>query len=77
VFSSLKRRANLVTTELRKMKNITVNDVEGAMYAFPKVKFTPKAIEAAGKQPADQFYCLEVLNNTGIALVPGSGFKQR
>ena len=24
----------------------------------------------------DLFYCLEVLKNTGIALVPGSGFKQ-
>lgn len=26
---------------------------------------------------ADLFYCLEVLKNTGIVLVPGSGFKQR
>lgn len=25
----------------------------------------------------DLFYCLEVLKNTGIVLVPGSGFQQR
>lgn len=36
-----------------------------------------KAIEAANGQAPDLFYCLEVLKNTGIALVPGSGFKQR
>ena len=59
------------------MKNIETNEVEGAMYAFPSVKFSKKAIEAAGKQSVDLFYCLEVLKNTGIALVPGSGFRQR
>lgn len=47
------------------------------MYAFPQVKFSQKAIEAAGNQPVDLFYCLEVLKNTGIALVPGSGFRQK
>jgi alanine transaminase len=77
VYNSLKRRAKLVTEGLRKMRNVTVNDVEGAMYAFPRITFSRKAIEAAGQQSVDQFYCLEMLKNTGIALVPGSGFKQR
>lgn len=77
LFNSLKIRAQSVTTALRSMKNIETNEVEGAMYAFPSVKFSKKAIEAAGKQPVDLFYCLEVLKNTGIALVPGSGFRQR
>lgn len=31
---------------------------------------------ASGGKP-DLFYCMEVLKNTGIVLVPGSGFKQR
>lgn len=73
----MKKRAGLVTQALRTMRNVTTNEVEGAMYAFPQVKFSPKAIEAAGKQAPDLFYCLEVLKNTGIALVPGSGFRQR
>jgi hypothetical protein len=29
------------------MTNITCNEVEGAMYAFPNIKFSKKAIEAA------------------------------
>ncbi len=49
------------------------------MYAFPQIKFSKKAIQAAESQgqAPDLFYCLQVLKNTGIALVPGSGFKQR
>ena len=46
------------------------------MYAFPSIKFSQKVIEASGGQP-DVFYCMEVLKNTGVVLVPGSGFKQR
>jgi alanine transaminase len=77
LFNSLKQRAQLVTSALRSMKNITCNEVEGAMYAFPQIKFSQKAVEAAGKQAPDLFYCLEVLKNIGIALVPGSGFRQQ
>ena len=77
LFESLRKRADLVTKALRSMKNITTNDVEGSMYAFPQIKFSQKAIQAAGNQSPDLFYCLEVLKNTGIALVPGSGFKQK
>ena len=46
------------------------------MYAFPSIVFSKKAIEASNGKP-DMFYCMEVLNHTGIVLVPGSGFKQR
>ena len=78
LFDSLKQRAAMVTRELNQMKNIRSNEVEGAMYAFPSITFSQKAIAAAkaANQAPDLFYCLEVLKNTGIALVPGSGFKQ-
>jgi glutamate--glyoxylate aminotransferase len=42
------------------------------------LRLPPKAIEAAkaaGKQP-DVFYCLRLLEETGISTVPGSGFGQ-
>ena len=61
------------------MTNINTQEVSGAMYAFPSIKFSKKAIEAAkqdGNKSVDLFYCIEVLKNTGIALVPGSGFGQ-
>ena len=59
------------------MKNITCNEVEGAMYAFPKITFSKSCIEEAeklGYEP-DLFYCLKALEKTGICVVPGSGFK--
>ena len=39
----------------------------------------PKAIEAAKEagQPADVFYAFQLLENTGICIVPGSGFGQK
>jgi alanine transaminase len=67
-----------VTKALNEMVNIKCNEVEGAMYAFPSITFSKKAIAAAtaeGKS-VDLLYCLEVLKTTGIALVPGSGFRQ-
>ena len=78
LFESLKLRAKIVTKYLNSMRNVKSNEVEGAMYAFPCVTFSKKAIAAAEKEGkvVDLFYCLEVLKNTGIALVPGSGFKQ-
>ena len=76
LFDSLKKRAKLVTKYLNEMKNMKSQEVEGAMYAFPSIKFSPKVIEVSQGKP-DLFYCMEVLNNTGIALVPGSGFKQK
>ena len=50
----------------------------GAMYSFPRITVPPAAMEAAkrmGKEP-DVMYCLELLNETGLSCVPGSGFKQ-
>jgi alanine transaminase len=49
------------------------------MYLFPRIKLPQKAIEAAkeaGKEP-DAFYCLKLLDATGVCLVPGSGFGQK
>jgi len=48
------------------------------MYAFPRIELPPKAIEhAKSKNMApDAFYCFQLLEKTGICVVPGSGFKQ-
>ena len=48
------------------------------MYCFPRITLPQGAIDAArklGKSP-DVLYCLELLNETGISCVPGSGFQQ-
>ena len=46
------------------------------MYAFPKVEFSQKALKAAAdlKVSPDFMYCMQMVNETGIMTVPGSGF---
>lgn len=40
ILTSMKRRANIVSELLNQMTNIKCNPVEGAMYAFPSIKFS-------------------------------------
>lgn len=49
------------------------------MYAFPHFTLPQKAIDAAKKagQTPDTFYAFQLLESTGICIVPGSGFGQR
>ena len=51
----------------------------GAMYSFPQIQLPARAIEAAKRagKAADVFYCLKLLEATGISTVPGSGFGQK
>ncbi|EGR32052.1 hypothetical protein IMG5_097990 [Ichthyophthirius multifiliis] len=79
LYNSLKRRAEIMTDKLNKMTNIECQEVEGAMYAFPRIHLNKKIIEEAQKRKMepDLFYCLNVLENTGIVIIPGSGFRQK
>ena len=79
ILESLRRRARIMTDGFNSCKNVVCNFTEGAMYSFPQIKLPPKAIQAAkqaGKVP-DVFYCLKLLEATGISTVPGSGFGQK
>lgn len=76
--ASLRRRAHMMTDAFNSLEGVTCNFTEGAMYSFPQLHLPPKAIEAAkaaGKTP-DTFYCLKLLEETGIVTVPGAGFGQ-
>lgn len=48
------------------------------MYLFPRIALPQKAIKAAeaANTAPDAFYCRQLLNATGIVVVPGSGFGQ-
>ncbi|KAH7675527.1 Gamma-glutamyltransferase protein [Dioscorea alata] len=79
VLESLRRRAQIMTDGFNSCRNVVCNFTEGAMYSFPQIRLPPRAIEAAkkaGKVP-DVFYCLKLLEATGISTVPGSGFGQK
>lgn len=78
LLESLKRRARLLTDAFNSMEGVTCQETEGALYSFPQITLPPAAIAAAaeaGKAP-DVFYCLRLLEETGLSTVPGSGFGQ-
>jgi len=78
VLGDLKKKAQMVKETLSTFEGFTLNETMGAMYSFPRVHLPEKAIqaaEAAGQKP-DFFYCHQMLENTGICVVPGSGFGQ-
>jgi len=79
VLRSLKERALLVKDAFDAIDGISCNPVQGAMYAFPRVDLPPKAVQKAkslGQEP-DFFYAMQLLESTGVCIVPGSGFGQR
>lgn len=49
------------------------------MYLFPQINLPQKAVEAAkkAKRSPDAFYCMALLEKTGICVVPGNGFGQK
>ncbi|XP_026734189.1 alanine aminotransferase 1-like [Trichoplusia ni] len=55
------------------------NPIDGSMFAYPRVDIPERAQEAArdlGLSP-DEFYCLRLLEETGVCVIPGTGFGQR
>ncbi len=64
---------------LNAIDGMTCNPSEGAMYAFPRVELPPKALNeaAAIEQTPDSMYALSLLEETGICVVPASGFGQK
>jgi aspartate/methionine/tyrosine aminotransferase len=75
----MKRRARLLSDALNKMEGISCTSIDGAMYAFPTITIPPKAVSEAERLgvAADEFYCMKLLEETGIVVVPGSGFGQK
>lgn len=78
VLDALRQKADLATVILNGMTGISCQRIEGAMYAFPRITLPAAAIAAAQKKGVepDFFYCMEMLENTGVVCVPGSGFGQ-
>jgi alanine transaminase len=49
------------------------------MYLFPTIRLPEKAVEQAKKEgrAPDEFYCSQLLDATGVCVVPGTGFGQK
>ncbi|KAG0331466.1 hypothetical protein BG000_010900 [Podila horticola] len=78
IYFSLIKRASILEKTFNALEGCTCNPADGAMYLFPQIRLPKKAIQAAkeaGKEP-DQFYCMAMLEATGVCMVAGSGFGQ-
>ncbi|KAM9839227.1 alanine aminotransferase 2-like isoform 1-T1 [Aulostomus maculatus] len=79
VLKALAEKAKLTEQVFNTVPGITCNPVQGAMYTFPRIALPQKAIDKAKEegQLPDMYYCMRLLEEEGICLVPGSGFGQR
>ncbi|XP_018495002.1 alanine aminotransferase 1 [Galendromus occidentalis] len=79
VLEQLRTKARMVADTFNTFEGFKCNAVAGAMYAFPRLTIPQKAIEKAKSlgQEADFFYVKQLLEETGVCVVPGSGFGQR
>ena len=79
LYGALKRKSIMMHRKLNAIEGISCNELEGAMYAFPRIDMPQGAIEAAeaAGHPVDTFYALSLLEQTGLCVVPGNGFGQK
>ncbi|RPJ80445.1 MAG: aminotransferase class I/II-fold pyridoxal phosphate-dependent enzyme, partial [Acidobacteria bacterium] len=68
ILNELRKRAMLLADGLNRIPGIQCNTVAGAMYAFPRITLPP------GR--TDEDYCMALLEESGVCVVPGTGFGQ-
>jgi aspartate/methionine/tyrosine aminotransferase len=78
IYDGLRKRAKIVGDGFNTIPGISCEPVQGSMYCFPKVDIPAGAIAAAEAQgiTPDTLYAVSLLENTGICVVPASGFGQ-
>ena len=86
ILRSLKRKAEMLGEGINRIEGMTVDVPEGAMYAFVKFELLPDtSSNSRGMTPEqrvaydsrrDEDFCMALLEQTGICVVPGSGFGQ-
>jgi alanine transaminase len=87
VLESLARKARILGDGINRIEGMSLVPPFGAMYAFVRLELPPEpGVDLAGMSPAerldyeagrDSAYCLALLEETGICVVPGSGFGQK
>lgn len=82
ILRDMLKRAKLLHQGFSNMTDVSCQKPQGAMYLFPSLQFSeekyPTLFEKAKDNhlSIDELYCAELLENTGICCVPGSGFGQ-
>ncbi len=87
ILDDLKEKAAILGKGLNEIEGMSVDIPQGAMYAFVRFELPyPPSVDPA-KMGEDELrkydaerdgeYCLQLLQETGICVVPGSGFGQK
>lgn len=87
ILENLKQKADIIGEGINTIPGMSVDFPQGAMYAFVRFELPEKAgIDVKAMSPEesaacaakrDGEYCMALLEETGICVVPGSGFGQR
>jgi aspartate/methionine/tyrosine aminotransferase len=84
ILNDLKTKAEILGRGLNEIEGMTIEVPQGAMYAFVKLDL-PHTGDVSKMSPAERLaydtkrdndYCMALLEETGICVVPGSGFGQ-
>jgi alanine transaminase len=76
IFLSLQRRAQRLEAAFNAMEGVSCQPAQGSMYLFPTITLPKKAIDHAqqlGLAP-DAYYSEQMLEATGVCVVPGTAF---
>lgn len=86
VLGALAKKAEILARGINRIEGMSLGTPQGAMYAFVRFELPPeKGVDPASMTPGqrrehearrDRDYCLALLEETGICVVPGSGFGQ-
>ncbi|KAG8781660.1 hypothetical protein FS842_005517 [Serendipita sp. 407] len=79
IHKDLAERTVLMAKRLNSLPGMSCAPSPGALYLFPCLHLPEKALQAAkdaGRSP-DSFYCINLLEETGICVVGGDGFGQK
>ncbi len=87
ILGDLKAKAEILGRGINGIEGMSLDVPQGAMYAFVRFTLPPeKGVDPAALSPEarreyeakrDSDYCLALLEETGICVVPGSGFGQQ
>ncbi|HAF96186.1 MAG: aminotransferase class I/II [Elusimicrobia bacterium GWC2_51_8] len=87
ILREMKEKAEILGKGLNEIEGMRIDIPRGAMYAFVKFDLPhPKGVDLVKMPPEERLkyeaardfqYCLSLLEETGICVVPGSGFGQR
>ena len=86
VLAALKAKAEILSRDINAIPGMSLESPQGALYGFVRFTLPPEpGIDVEGMAPEarlayeaarDSAYCLALLEETGICVVPGSGFGQ-